>query len=337
MFPNNQPPGAPAAPVAGQPGAPAPNVVVIQDSSGGYPRENMPVAPAANPAPVYSPVPGQPAAPVAPAPAAPAAPANTSIPVGPNTVLDGPGIPPELKGRTFGEMIGLYGSMRNAILSTAGNSPAPAPAAPAPAPAAPAAPVAPPVTATSAEYWRDPVGKTREALMPEIRTAIQEALAPMMAHQVTNQVDNVVAQMGTEFADFEAWRPAVQENLKGASAEMLANPELWRTAYWVAKGRAGAMGQPAPAAPAPAAPRPYAPPAPPAAPGTPYPAQPVVGAGQPQPNMGAGYFSEAPSAPNSAAGLAPSNEDAHWAGKLNMPVELYVQWKNGVPTPGGAR
>jgi len=297
-----------------------------QDGRSGYPAANIPPAPA-------------PAAPAvlsagAPAPAGQPAPSAQTVPLGPNTILDGPGIPPELRGKSFSEVMGIYGSMRQVVLRVAeGGQPvagppsadrgAPAPAA---APAAPAAPGAAPAGPTKEDFWRDPIGSITAALIPKIDERIQAATEPFRQGATDTAIQQVRQQIAIEFPDFAAYEPAVREMLKGANPEQLANQELWRTAYWVSKGRATQ----APAAPAGNGTQPPAAPAAPAPPPGRYPPQPVVGGGQPVPNM-TSFFSEAPQAPNSgvgAASLTPSQLAV--ASAMNMTPDQYVAWKGGV-------
>lgn len=323
--------GAPGAPPAGGWGSGGPATLTIQPESEarhGYPAANIPPAPA----------PAAPAAPPAgaPAPAGQPAPSAQTVPLGPNTILDGPGIPPELRGKSFSEVMGIYGSMRNVVLRVAeGGQPIAGPptadrGAPAPAavPAAPAAPPAPgaPAAPSKEDFWRDPIGSITAALIPKIDERIQAATEPFRQGAVDTTVQRVQQQISTEFPDFAAYEPAVREMLKGAAPEQLANAELWRTAYWVSKGRATAP----PAAGGGNGTQPPAAPPAPARPATPYPPQPVVGGGQPVPNM-TSFFSEAPSAPNSAVGaasLTPSQLAV--AAAMNMSPDQYVAWKGGV-------
>jgi len=317
-------PGAPPAGGWGSGGGQATLTIQPEHTPGtGYSSANIPPAPA----------PAAPAAPPAGAPAAPAAPSPSAqtVPLGPNTILDGPGIPPELRGKSFSEVMGIYGSMRQVVLRVAeGGSPVAGPpaadrGAPAPA-AAPAAPAAPgtPGAPTKEDFWRDPIGSIAAALIPKIDERIQAAVEPFRAGAAQDTIAQVRQQIITEFPDFAAYEPAIREMLKGANPEQLANQELWRTAYWVSKGRAtappaGGNGTQPPAAPAAPAP-----------PATRFPPQPVVGASQPQPNM-SGFFTEAPQAPNSMAGAAAlTPAQLAVAQAMNMSPDAYVAWKGGV-------
>lgn len=330
------PPGGSGAPGAtpgwgSGPGGQATLTIQPEQGAHSYPAANIPAAPVA-PAPAAPPA-------GAPAPAGQPSPSAQTVPLGPNTILDGPGIPPELRGKSFSEVMGIYGSMRQVVLRVAeGGQPvagppaadrgAPAPAA---APAAPAAPSAPgaPAAPTKEDFWRDPIGSLTAALIPQIEQRIQAATEPFRQGAAQTNIEQVRQQIAIEFPDFAAYEPAVREMLKGAQPEQLANHELWRTAYWVSKGRAT---QP-PAVGAPAGGNGAQPPAAPAAPAAPagrYPPQPVVGPNQPVPNM-TSFFSEAPQAPNSAVGAASlTPAQLAVASAMNMTPDAYVAWKGGV-------
>jgi hypothetical protein len=307
------------------------------------------IQPQANPAPVPTGAPAAPppqaqppaGQPAGGAPAVPAAPAPQSAPATApqvgltgDTVLQGDAIPAELRGLTFNDMLRLYGGMRQVILTnhsgagTGAPSPAAAPQSGQPAVGSPSTPSqTPPVAAPQApssvgapNFYTDPIGSIEQV----VRRVVGEVAAPILQDRQAQQVAGIEQQMVREFPDFAQFAPAIAQSLAGAPPEALANPELIRTAYWVAKGRAASMQPPAPAPAAPTAPVI----GPDGRASAMFPPQATLG--NPVPNMMPNFFTESSSTPQSVGAAQLTSAEAAVASAMNMSHDQYRAWKGGI-------
>ena len=255
-------------------------------------------------------------------------PAQAPAGIDPNTILQGPSFPPELQGVTLGQAIQLYGGMRNLVLSlqqrqtqsVAAPQAQPQSTTPAPAPQQQGQP---------AFDWRNPGPSLAAVIGPMLDQALDRRLAPIAeqsAMQAANATRNAIAQeIGPQrFAQIEA---PVMEYLRGASAQDLANPELWRVAVRTALGDQVLRGQ-----------QPQAPQGRPAqipgsqpfVPGTPNPAPPLQS-----------FFTESPQAggqPVQGVTLTPTQ--MWFADQMGVPYATYAAYAQGVPPvlpPNGGR
>jgi len=247
--------------------------------------------------------------PSAPAAQPPVAPPPTQMQPAGAPVLNDPSLPPELQGKTQAEMIDYYNKLRNYYISnqpTSSPAPAPVVAAPSPAPQ-------PPVSA--ADFWADPVSA--------IQQVVAATMAPVTQTAVQQQViaaRNSVAAQAPGYGELEG---RVLEKLQGIPAEQLANPELWKQAYYLAYGEASVSGWRPSAAAQPTAPASAPAPAPALA-------QPTVNT-QPRPFAPTQFFTE-PARPNAGPAAALTPEQQQMAAKLSMSHEDYTKWM-----PGGVR
>jgi hypothetical protein len=235
----------------------------------------------------------------------------------------GPGVPPELVGKTQAEVFQYYQALRdNYLASLRGAQQIPAPQQPRFGSGYPQNNQQPPTQqqpqqqqpAQEQSFWRNP----REF----IAGIIDERLAPVTTTLVEQQAQAVRDNVAREFADFNQYLPAMEEALAGAPPQLRANPEVWRTAYYVQRGRALTQGQQQPVAP---------------------PAQqnmiPAPGRA-PAPQTPGYIHVEPPTAPQSQftnMPLAPelSPREKLVASKMGMTEERYQQWKNGtIPVAG---
>jgi hypothetical protein len=161
------------------------------------------------------------------------------------TILSGPAIPPELQGRSWGEAKQIYSGLRDVVLRSAQQVPqsaltqqqaplhSPAPAQGAPNNINGQAPLA----GNGQDFWRNPA----EAIDRAIATRLDQALAPVVQRTQLEAAQSAQQIVASEFPDFAAYAPAVLTSLQQADPRLLGNAELWRTAYFVAKGRAQAF------------------------------------------------------------------------------------------------
>lgn len=270
------------------PAAIAPAFTALPSQVGGYtaPVELM-SAPPATPAAAAPPPP-----PPLPYVAQPAA-APTTV-----QVAD---LPPELHGKTYGEVLEYYGKLRayylNNTQAPAGQPQQPQVPTPQPAPAAP--------EPTSVDFWSNPIDV--------MRRLIKEENAPITGNIVQQQIvaaRNTVAEMPA-YASLEG---SVLQALQNIPAEQLTNPAIWRQAYNLAVGDAVVNGRLSPEALRPQAPSPVAPTAPPTISTVPsfHPTQ--------------SFFTEAPRAVVPTATALSTAEQA-MAAKMGMAPSDYAKWR----------
>lgn len=238
-----------------------------------------------------------------------------------------PNFPNELWGRTVGDAMRYYSVMREDFKTRNMRQPAPQPTPAAPAPPTSEAPATrgyvPPAPAPAA-----PSGPAfdEERLVSLIRSTMRAELGQSPIAMAA--ADTVKVGMRSKYPDFAHYEQSVLEELRGADANILADPATWETAYFFVKGRAHATGQGLPTAPV----------------GSPGPVHgsrgelvtpPVAAPGMPP------YFAESPSAPPPTAhGMAADPrldpQNILMARRHGIPIDEYVQWLNGnVPSMGG--
>lgn len=264
-------------------------------------------------------------------PAAPQTPQPQAAPAGldPNTRLSGPGIPPELQGRTVAEALHQYSGMRQVVMQMV---PGPQQAAPLPGlprpvaqpqperVAQPAGPAAGPV----AWDWRNPEQSMRQAIGAELDSRLAPFIQDRQTVAIAGARTAMIAEFGPVWTQLE---PMIRERLQGADADALQNPQIWKVATEAVVGQlamqAAARG---------------AMPGSPATQGGPVTAAPQMQAPgqQPMPNLN-GFFTEAPrvGAPV-AAGLQLSAQQEWVRGQMGMTAEDYYAWSGGAQ-PQGAR
>jgi len=260
--------------------------------------------------------------PQAPAPQAPQQPAqpqqiqdlNARIPVGDQR------FPKELWGRTIGEALRWYNVLRDRQAQQ-GQPQQPQ------APQAPQQPQAPqsPAGYTPPQQPQAPQQPQGFDIEERVNTALQRALQP--TYQVTAQ--QTMNQVASEFGDWHQYHGQILEAIGGVPLEAMTNPETWRSAYFLVKGRALSSGQ---------APAHFQQP--------PMPQQHydngngynggAIRTPPPPPPGTEGFFVEGPSAPPTNSGQPnPMNDPRVQLGarKFNLPVEEYVRWMNGNVPP----
>lgn len=234
--------------------------------------------------------------------------------------------PKELWGREVGEAMRYYNVMRQDFISR--NQPG-QPSAPAPQPVAPAAPAAPGYTPPMAVRG-DSDGGEDAALDARVERVMRRVLgqSPMM-HVAA---DSIKEKMRRTYPDFMQLEQQVLQELQALPNEMLADEGVWRSAYFLVRGRQGTEGYPAPAPVAPT-PQPHS--------GWNQPTSaPIV---TPPPPV---YFAEASTAPSAVPGQGgpdPRNnpEVIRQAQRFQMSVDDYVSFMHGnvppLPTNGNGR
>lgn len=271
-----------------------------------------------------------------------------------NVVLDGPGVPQELRGRTWGDARRLYTALSSEWLQRNGRPQTPAAQTLASQGVAPGQhPGQPqyqpqqqmqqgqqdPRGAQQPQFWQNPDQRIQQI----VSETVQQSLEPVLRQtrgQAIIQARGVAAE---GIADFQQLEPYVMQQLAGASPEDLQNPQVWIAASELVRGRLVAAGQ----YQFPTQQRQQIP-------GRGYgqqnygspatlPSQPAYGMSAPPAHS---FFSEGPTAP-SIGGFGPSGapqptqDDMFYASKWQMPIDQFMAWKYGQqvqqPGMGGAR
>lgn len=349
----NQP--AAAAPPAqwGQPGAPQPGAAPIPPQSA-FPVPSAPATfqgPPGQP-PVFQ---GQPAA--QPQPQAQPQ-ARYDIPD--HVILDGPGIPPEMRGRTFGQMKQIYGALASDFVSRQPGRPAqnqPQPGVGGPVPSGPPrGPQGQPVYVQGQpnggqpqqqdevrQFWENPAGFIRQA----VRDEAGQIMGPVAQRNQAQSIQEARSIAASGIPDFAALEGEMMGMLTQAPPEALADPRLWISTADLVRGRLMAAGrydprwqnrQPAPQGQANGAPQFGGQNFHQQGPGVSVPA-PMAPIPQQQ------FFTEAPTAPPAGYGgwgnqsnqwqLTP--DQASYAQKMGMSEQQYRDWSGGVTPTANAR
>lgn len=258
-------------------------------------------------------------------------------------ILDGPGIPQELRGRRVADVMGIYGKLIDHYSKTRAVAPA-VPGQPAAVAAIPGQPAAPAQYAAPGQPLPPPAAPTQQnsfmtSMQQMVKQAVGEAVGPMQAATHQTQARAVEADASTRIPDFHLIREDLMGIISTAAPEHQANPAFWDESANLARGRFYGRQMAANPAAAPSA-------APPAAMSTyaqPYGYQPQmngipsVPAAQPQPHQ---YFTESPTPPAVygqpyMGGLTPAQQEA--AKGFGMEDAEYQAWSQPVAPQGAAR
>lgn len=267
-----------------------------------------------------------------------------------NTRLDGPGIPAELRGRTWGEALGIYSALRNEWLQRSGGqqqTPAaqslaaqgiqqPAPqqqgfAGQQPQVVQQPGVGAPGVGGQQTPFWQNP----EERIAATIDRVVQERIGPMLQPVVQQgQQQAIIQARGIAvqgIQDYQILEPEVMQIVASASPQMLADPNTWINAARFARGKMLEEGRYNAQAGRPA----QIP-----GQGAQYPgALPFVPAGQQNGGQAlpvGAFFTEAPTAPlvGQGGGMA-SQADIDSARRFGLSLETFMAWKTGQQQSGG--
>lgn len=250
-----------------------------------------------------------------------------AVPPGVNgqTRLDGPNVPPELRGRTLSEAMAMYNSMAT---MAQGYGQRPAQQAPQQAPQQPTLPAQQqPVQQGQGSFWQNPEQRLEQIM----EGAIDRRLGPVVQFTHMQAVTGARMAAQQQVPDFSGLEQEVTALVANANPDVLANPNTWIGAADIVRGRQMREGR-------------YRPGSVP-----PQQAQQVQQAfGAPQgPNsqqlpVGA-FFTESPAAPAplgvGGTPVQPTQQDVAMAQKFKMPIEEWMAWRFGVqpatqPNPG---
>jgi hypothetical protein len=277
---------------------------------------------------------GQPQMPQAPQ-------AQRFVPQG-QMILDGPDVPPELRGRTWGEAMRLHTALatdwrqRNAAptpaqqtLQSQGQFPQQAPQGQ-PQAQRPQAQA----QANPAAFFQDPERRVAEIVGQVIDQRVMPALQPMVQQSQASAVHEARRIAAQGMPDFQQLEGELVQALSQLPASELTNPGVWVAAANMIRGQQVASGQYRAPQQNGQVPQPqwngngaFG--------GRYEPAQQQIPQGQ--------FFSEAPTAPpvqgyaQNGAGRMPTQEEQFYAQKWGMPIGEFMAYKYGVAQQGGAR
>lgn len=252
-----------------------------------------------------------------------------------NFVMDGENVPLELRGRTWGQIRQIYGTLADsAIRANPRMIAAPPPNQPGqpqqqqpqqPAQPRPQQPAQPQQTDEIRSFWENP-GQF-------VRDAVQQGIAPVVQRSNVDAAREAQQIAVTQIPDYAQIAPALQQIVSGAPVELLQDVNFWLSSADLARGRmireGNYNGQRQPAQP-----QFGQPPQQPAngypprqfGPGISVPAQHQFFTEQPTPPQGNG-FSFGSGNPTSWE-LTP--EQKMYAQKMGMTEQEYRDWSGGV-------
>lgn len=249
-----------------------------------------------------------------------------------HVVLDGAGVPTELRGRTWGQVKQIYGALANDFVMRQGapNNQRPQPQQqPVYTQGEPngGQPVrGQPQRGQGGTFWEDP-----EASITRI---VDSRIAPITQRTTAMAIQEAMNVARMSIPDFAYLEGEIMQIVQGADGQALTDPRLWQSTAELARGRMMGQGRyDSRAAVAQQSPQAQHNPAFARGPGTYVPAlaNPIPPVGQ--------FFTEAPTPPQFPNGngndvqsrvAALTNEQRMYASKMQMSLEDYVMWQGGV-------
>lgn len=259
-----------------------------------------------------------------------------------NVILDGANVPPELRGRSWGQVKQIYGALASDFLMRQNGNGGQQQQQQQPRQSfqQQQAPVyeqgrpngGQPTRQNGGTFWEDPEGT--------IGRIVDSRLAPVTQRTTAMAIQEAMTVARTSIADFDYLEPEIMTIVQGADAAGLTDPRIWQSAAELARGRVMGRGQYDPRVAQQRRGQPNQPGGDPnfqRGPGAfvPAPVSPLP-VGQ--------FFTEAPTPPQypnqqngSYAGgdiaqrvQALTNEQREYAHKMQMSLEDYVAWQGGV-------
>jgi hypothetical protein len=239
-----------------------------------------------------------------------------------NAILDGANVPPELRGRRWGEIRQLYAGLTRNFTQNQGipqppQIPLRAAQQPQPQPQQRQTQAAPQQQAQgqpSTDFWRDPVGTLERVVDSRMERA-----------ELPQRVQQAQLAARAQIPDFDNIAPDIYAELGGVDPQILTNPQAWVFAAnavrgaLVASGRYRGQGQPQAQQAPQGGPRVYSPPQ--GGPGQYQSAQPQQGQ----------FFSEAPTPPAAyQVNPALTPEQMEYARAFGMDPQVYAQWRQAI-------
>lgn len=234
-----------------------------------------------------------------------------------NAILDGPNVPPELRGRTWGQARQIYTALASNYLSGQRQA-QPQQQEPQAQPQQPqAGRPAGPRQGQGGDFWTDPEGTIARV----VDQRVNAAMAP-----VVNQTSQAAAEQAMRVAasGISDWQQLYPEILtvvseSGAGVQHLGDPRVWQSAADLARGRLAGRGQYQPGVV-------QAPQQPVRGPGAYVPAQVALPIGQ--------MFTEPPTPPANQFGqqqnLTLTPEEEYYQQRSGLPRDEWIAWRNSI-------
>ncbi len=155
-----------------------------------------------------------------------------------NAILDGPNVPAELRGRTWGQARQIYTALAGNYLAgrqPAAPAPQPEPQAQQPQAGRPAGP------RQGGDFWTDPEGTIARVVDQRIGTA----MAPVISQGAQVQAEQAMRVAASGISDWQQLYPEVLTVISesGAAVNQLGDPRVWASAADLARGRLAGRGQ----------------------------------------------------------------------------------------------
>lgn len=241
-------------------------------------------------------------------------------------VLDGPGVPPELRGRTQGDAMRLYRALSTdfQMRQRQQQTPAAQSLAAQGLGATQLGGVAQPQVQSPVQPPAQPQAQFQQQLQQAVQAAVAPMLQPVVQQSQTQAIMQARQQAAQLIPDYQYLEADILQNLAGSSQEVLANPAMWQLAAHAARGARVAAGQ-------------YQPPRQQPQMQLPGQQRQQFGPGMAAPAQPAyQFFTESPTAPSGMMGgygnggvRTPTQEDQWYARAFNMPLQEYMAYKYG--------
>lgn len=154
-----------------------------------------------------------------------------------NFVLDGPNVPQELRGRTWGQVRQVYGALASEFIARPGAAAAPRPNVPQqPAPQPQMQQPQQPQQNRAPSFWEDPEGS--------IRRVVDEQLQPVTQRTMQSAAEDARRSAMAEIPDFGVLEAEMIPMLRAApDARLLTDVNFWKSTADLARGRLMGRGE----------------------------------------------------------------------------------------------
>lgn len=239
-----------------------------------------------------------------------------------HVILDGDGVPPHLRGRTWGQVKQIHTALEQDFVQRQ-QRPAAQQQQSVPQQRQQTGGRPQPQTEGATDFWADPVGAIRSIVTEQVG----QAIAPVTQRTTAMAIQEAQSIARQGIPDFQHLEAEVIQSISGLAPEALADPRTWQNAADLARGRMMSRGQYQPQQ---------------------QQQQPQIH--QPQQQRGPGVFVPAPVNPIGAFFTEPStppgqqgsvstltNDEQYYAQKMGMTNEEYAAWRGGVVSNSNAR
>lgn len=164
------------------------------------------------------------------------------VQLGGGEILDGPGVPPELRGRRVADVMRIYSRLADDFISRRRQQPQPGQQPEQQPQQQPG--VGPQQMYQQPNYQQQQQQPQGQQFSEEdqriagiVRHVVNEAVQPFQQQQSEVGRRSAYQQAREQIPDFQQLEPDIMDAVRGASDEALANPEFWLSAADLARGR----------------------------------------------------------------------------------------------------